>query len=333
MEYSPPAHQFGQKAPRFTCRHAGKFKDMSERMGYSVKCRNWRCSLECHANAARKWGLCVEHHLLKCLSDGMTVYRGCLKLPKGATPEDHKRAKDSFLLAIRRWAKRHGHHVEMCAKIDLSSLTEAHWDTVLWTDAPHRKLHDFFGQSWKRAGGDHQSLVKVLNEELTATIRYTAKDMNLRPGEHIIPASSDVMPLECTWTTAGFWRGSSMDSVWSELIQEWLKAKNGQCGLQYIISQHTDTLDPEIAAQLNVFIDQRYIPGQDKHYDRQAFLTRLPRTPEQGVGLAEYAERWGVRVEYMQSILESTPLARRNDGHVDKAGHCHFNGWYLATPA
>lgn len=327
---------FGQRVPRFTCRHAARFKEISEQKGYPIKCRNWRCSLECNANAANKWSLCIERHLLKCLDDGKRVYRGCLKLAKDASPEQHRQAKETFLLAIRRWAKRHGHEVEICAKLDIVNLFDAHWDTVLWTDAPHRKLHDFFGKAWKRAGGTHQSLVKVFEEELADVADYTVKrdDLPVKP-KRVIPASREEMGgLEVTWTTAGFWRGSSLDGVWSELIQEWQKARAAS---NLKNKQLTDTfdpdIDPEIASQLDVFIDQRYIPGQDKHCDRQAFLTRLPRTPEEGIGLAEYSQQWGVRPEYMLSILESLPMARMTNGEADKAGHCRYNGWYMATPA
>lgn len=144
MYSSLQTHRFSQDSPRFTCKYERQFLETSLVKGFEVKCRQARCSIECNLNEcnlnwARKHDICLTRHL-KELTEDMIHYRGNLTMPPKATPTDHRKTKKQFLQIINRWKSRNGYTVEIHVKLDITSPSDAHWDTVVYSDAPKKSL-------------------------------------------------------------------------------------------------------------------------------------------------------------------------------------------------
>jgi hypothetical protein len=282
------------------------------------------------------------------LPEDIKVYKGHLSLAKDASPGDHQAVKDAFLLAIRRWAKRHGHRVELHATIHITSPTQAHWDYHLWTDANYWALRTFFNAAWKRAGGDRSVMVEP--DSIDATARYQAKPAEPDPKsrEVLLPAAQSMLGIDTQWSTRGFWRGRSIDIIWSELIREWKDgpivltnedyqavrscpechdSRPNLCPIHASLSQNkrdiTDTPDTSKIP----FHDDRHIPGLSRVRDRNEFLKNLPDQADHAIGLTEYARRWGVSPDYLRIILEEIPGVSRTDGQVIGGKSC-YGGWF-----
>jgi hypothetical protein len=186
-----------------------------------IKCRRPTCSHQCYANWAQKHAACVA----KLLKDSVTEphYRGNLTLAGGSTPADHKRVRKEFLRIIRRWATKHAYTFEAHGVLHITDPINAHWDVVAYSDAPKTTLRRVVSDAWSRAGGLRQSLVPLDPDELDAVTRYQVKEAP-KKGRVYLPAEQSVSGLNLHWSTAGFWRGKSVDQLWAELIQEWFHA-------------------------------------------------------------------------------------------------------------
>lgn len=309
--------QFAQQNPRYTCKRAGHFHRLSQSKGYKCKCRDPRCSLECNKAWSRKVSSCLSRHLLSLQDQGWRVFRGNLMMPKGSTPDDHGKAKASFLLSIKRWAKRHDHTVELHGVLHVTGPQEAHWDIVVWTDAPYHPLHEHVGQAWP----GRWSLIAAHN--LEATANYTAKPVaRVREQAHYLPAPSAVCGLNCHFATRGFWCGKGMEGIWREVVAEWL-------GTTPALTSKTDITDTPPAPES---IPEPYIPGADRVADRARFAAHLPTTPEESIGLADYAQRWGVSPGYMRDVLASVPMVRVTNGELVNGNYDHQGYWRSPAP-
>ena len=237
---------FAQENPARRCRQGKFFLQKSLDKGFIIKCRSWSCSEECKRNAANKLAMCLEYRLSE-LPSNYETYRGALMMPSGASPAEHRKSKDTFLLALRRWAKRHGHVLELQGKLHATKVNEAHWDIVAFSDAPYRKLHDFFCRAWRKAGGHRPALVPMRPGKTIAVAKYHAKDVEEPRGRDLVPVSSRVMGLETVWgtrktaTSPGFW-GRPVNEIWAELIKKWFKDELAceACGVRRD-SEVTDT--------------------------------------------------------------------------------------------
>lgn len=334
MDIVSKNHRFSQSNPRYKCRRPKFFAALSERLGYEVKCRDARCSIDCNRNWAIKHGVCLDHHL-STLPDGLTVYRGHLRMPENASPKDHDDAKGAFLRAVKRWGKRHGYTVELHGVLHITDPTNAHWDVVAYSNAPRKPLCEFVSAAWDRAGGLRQSLVPMEGAEIAAVARYTAKAINSRTNSRtrrdarFLPAPQVVLGLDRKWSTRGFWIGTNVDAIWSELIKDWLKSRESSNKTKMDI---TDTHDNCTAIDLAPLVDDRYIPGEDPHRDRLAFPWRLPTDPAESIGLTDYAARWGVSQDYMRGILAEDSSVVVQAGELVDGRHV-FSGYYrIATP-
>jgi hypothetical protein len=341
---------FAQSNPRYTCRYATRFKELSERKGFGIKCRSINCSLECNSNWAFKHSTCLTRHLLD-LPENLAVYKGHLTLPKDSTPDQHKIAKDTFLLSLRRWAKRHSCQVELHAVIHVTDPKNAHWDYHMWTNAQYRPLHNFFLESWQRCGGKRPTMVEP--DSIQATARYQNKPVEIdeKAKEFWLPSTQPVMGIDTQWSTRGFWLGKTTNEHWREWIEEWKSGPvvlNKDCYQEILACEDCRNLRPKLCKIHNgldqnkrditdtpdscktPYQDDRYIPGLDSVRDQKHFVQNLPQSPSEGVGLSTYADRWGVSTDYMLRILQSSPHAVQTSGEL--VGNKHsWHAWYRTT--
>jgi hypothetical protein len=233
---------FAQTAPRYSCRNERRLLETSLAKGFLVKCRRPRCSLNCQGNWAYQHATCLARHLSE-LPKGLTPYRGNLTLPKGSSPAAHSAAKQEFCRILRRWKDKHGYILEIHAVLDITSPTEAHWDVVAYSDAPAKPLRAVVSDAWSRAGGLRQSLIRLDDEELQGQCKYQAKDtlrVDRRP--RFLPADRSILGLDHQWSTADFWRGRTIKSIWSELVSEWFGDDQGDDDDARVVSNSSNTL-------------------------------------------------------------------------------------------
>jgi hypothetical protein len=286
--YSTPQHDYQQQYPRFVCRNSSRFYEISQFKGYTCKCRNPRCSLECHQNWARKQGSIIARHLHD-LPEQFTPYRGNLSLPKDASPQDHHRVRAAFLLALKRWKQRHNYIVEIHATTHVVDSNNSHYDIVAFTDAPHKPFHRAMLDLWVKAGGKPPTCVPLKEPEIDATAMYNSKailrvssntDKTKKPTKLPSPNllnSREISGLDLTWHTRksksseGFWRGTKPDAIWQELCAEWF--------------------DKEATPD---DIPKPYIPGNDFVQDKRRIAAKLPTDPLQAVPLWAFTRQWGL---------------------------------------
>jgi hypothetical protein len=149
----------------------------------------------------------------------MPIYRGHLRMPVDATPDQHRRCKQEFLRIMARWRKATGHVFEIHAVQHITDMHNCHWDTVAYSDAPRKTLRVQVSDAWERAGGLRQSLVPLGPDEVESQCRYQAKDVEPEriKGKRYLPCAG----LQFHWSSNGFWMGHKRDDLWKELIQEW----------------------------------------------------------------------------------------------------------------
>jgi hypothetical protein len=156
----------------------------------------------------------------------MPSYRGCLKMPTGASPKDHARAKRSFLQSMERWAVSRGVIFKIHAILHVKPES-AHWDVVAYSDSPRTPLKEAVSTKWKRAsGGGHQSLMPMTAEEIKVACRYAAKDVDPTPKNRrsYLPVGRKAGGMNMTWCSRGFWAGCKVADLWREQIEEWKAA-------------------------------------------------------------------------------------------------------------
>ncbi len=215
--------RFAQEKPLAYCRNSRQnlilCRELVEtgRINYIFSCRRVRCSLECNAACKNKHASCVNKFVRDYVR--MPTYRGHLRLPVDATPDDHKRCKKKFLRIMARWRKTTGHAFEVHAVQHITDMNNCHWDTVAYSDAPRKTLRAVVSSAWERAGGLRQSLVPLEPDEVESQCRYQAKDVAPEriKGKRYLPCAG----LQFHWSSNGFWQGHKRDDLWKELILEW----------------------------------------------------------------------------------------------------------------
>jgi hypothetical protein len=172
----------------------------------------------------KKHAAVVDKLLRDYLPDGVRVYRGHLRMPPDAPPDDHKRAKKAFCRSMRRWAERRGVAFEVHAVQHITDPHNCHWDTVCYSDAPRTALRAAVSSAWERAGGLRQSLVPLDPDEIGGACKYQSKDVKpeIRRGTHYLPVAQG---MKYHWSSAGFWRDHAIDDLWKECIAEWFPDK------------------------------------------------------------------------------------------------------------
>jgi hypothetical protein len=125
-----------------------------------------------------------------------------------------------------RWAKRRGVTFAIHATMDITSPTDCHWDCVAYSDAPVTPLKAAVSAAWSRAGGAHQSLMPLDDDEIAAQCRYAAKDLapKRQRGQRYLPMirpKGERGGINHQWYSAGFWRGHTVKELWHECIEEW----------------------------------------------------------------------------------------------------------------
>ncbi len=309
-------YEFVQEYPRFICRYAARYREISELKGFQVKCRDPRCSESCNLNWACKHGTCVAKHL-RNLPPELKRYRGNLTLPAGATVEDHRRIKSVFLQALRRWKAREGYTLEIHAVAHPTSPREVHYDVTAYSDGPAKPVRQAVKSLWIRSGGKGGSFVALDDDEIDPAARYQAKDTPLqvnREKRYLLAPRS----IEITWQTGGFWRGDSLDAIWSRLIAEWFDLDD-DCGIAPIV-------DRKLSVSESV---PTYTPGVCPERDKIHFRAKLPTDPRDAIGISNYAKQWGVTGVYMLGILRGCPNAICLDGWSNPdTGHLVYNAWH-----
>jgi hypothetical protein len=329
--------QYVQKSPRFLCRNARRFQQISESKGFVCKCRDPRCSIQCHENWSQKQSACLARHLRDLPAD-LVCYRGNLTLSPGATPEDHHKVRASFLLSLRRWAKRDNLVAEIHATTHPTSPDNAHYDFVAYSGSP--QFPSILRQKWVSAGGLRATCVRLHQDEKDATAKYTSKvPFGGRPIHK--EGETDTLPqpkllnvrqisgLDITWHTrsskasSGFWRGSSVDQIWSLLIAEWhpepdeeIILLRGTLGLNPIREREPEPVPPQ------------YHPGLDLRRDAWVMSEYMPRTARDAVGATAYGERWGVSGDWMLRVFQEMRGSIRLNGEIVDGKH-KTNAWYI----
>lgn len=196
--------------------------------GYEVKCRDARCSFACNARWSYKHWTCVHRLLYEHEGNENVIYRGHLRLPADAAPKVHRRVRKEFLRILNRWRIENSYTLELHAVLDIDDPLNAHWDTVVYSNAPSRPLKMAVSDAWRRAGGLKQTLVLVDDVELVGTLKYQVKDTT-RPdrAKRFLPASRQEMGMNHHWSTRGFWAGKSEQDMWAEQRKEWFAPGKG----------------------------------------------------------------------------------------------------------
>jgi hypothetical protein len=178
-----------------------------------------------------------------------TKYRGNLMLPKGATPDDHKAAKKSFLQSMSRFAAKRGGVFRIHATQEIDDPLNVHWDCNAYSDIPVTPLAKAIGKYWKRAGGEkaRQSLVILADDddEIDASTKYNAKVDH--PIKYLAAKGTG---LNRVWYSKDFFEGTTQKALWHEFIEE-LKAagvfrrKRSHSKEPSLDSKNTPELPPE----------------------------------------------------------------------------------------
>lgn len=333
-------HCFIQQSPRFYCRYARRFAQISEIKGFPVKCRDSRCSQACRNAWQQKHGACLARLLSELPGDCLELYRGNLTLPPAASPDDHKRVKKEFLRIINRWKQGHGYAVEIHAVLHPTDPLNAHWDIVAYTNSPAKPFRKALADAWVRAGGRRCTRVALDGTELDAWARYTAKTTKVDREDHLLLAPQSECGIDGIWSTRGFWQGKTVDQIWSTLLAEWFPSQDDdeQLELAFIVAQRRaergigpiEDRDIRAKPKPDPAPPAPYIPGDDVDLDAARFARHLPTDPGSAVGVSHYATRWGVDADYMLSVLRKIPRARCLDGWQNPStGNCVYNAWYI----
>jgi hypothetical protein len=340
-------YRYVQISPRFLCRNASRFQQISEVKGFRCKCRDPRCSIQCHANAAQKDAAIVARHLHDLPAE-YTAYRGNLTLDPGATPADHRRVKKAFLRSLNRWKTRKSYTVEIMARTHATDSTNAHYDILAFTDAPHKPFHSSMLDLWERAGGKQRNdtvrgatLVRLKDHEKDASAKYQQKaidglapivkeDFRATTPPPKLLNSRKISGLDLTWRTDGFWRGTTPDAIWTMLIAEWhAPAISDDEVAEWNLQRAIDGKPPlAIPEPMPEPLPPAYIPGIDLRRDAWVFREHMPTTPQSAVGANDLAERWGVDGDWMLRCFKTMPNAVRLDGEI-VGGSIISNAWYI----
>jgi hypothetical protein len=338
---------FCQSHPRFVCKNASRFRQISEVKGYVCKCRDPRCSLQCHANWAQKQSACLARHLHD-LPEELVPYRGNLTLHSGATPEDHHRVRAAFLLALRRWAKKKGVVAELHATTHATSPINVHYDIVAYSES--KEFRSVLREKWVSSGGLRATCVPLKEDELDATAEYKSKAVfrkssNYKEGETDTSGTKKAPPkllnsrqisgLDQHWHTRsskhseGFFRGSSIDEIWAVLCKEWHPEIDEDDLLARAMSRDKYGKPPKPVRQPDPApLPAAYIPGIDLRRDAWVFAERMPTTPQSAVGATAYGQRWGVSGDWMLRCFKIMPHAVRLDGDIVNGMHT-YNKWFI----
>lgn len=337
---------FIQVSPRYFCKSLKVRLAAKEKLGldYLPKCRDPRCSQECQANWASKQSAC-RTRLLRDLPADFDTFRGNLTLPPDATPDDHRKVKKVFIQALRRWKKRAGITLEIHSFLHATDPRNAHWDFVGYTSGRRKAAMGIIRDLWTRSGGLRASCVEMSEDEFGAVNRYQTHAAPIskrklsvsRDPIFVFLPRAEMGGLEITWHTAGFWMGSSLEATWRLLISEWFGDDGDDLDEQFEIvkrrtERHANGDDrpsaPISKRELSV-TDSVYIPGDDVSLDRIHFPRRLPRNPDDAIGVEEYSSQWGVSPDYLLSVLRSCPNAQCLNGYPDPvSGHLRYNVWH-----
>lgn len=331
---------FIQVSPRYFCKNLKCRLAAKEKLGlgFLPKCRDPRCSQDCRDNWASKNAACIARHLHD-LPPELRTYRGNLTLPPDATVDDHRRVRKEFLRILSRWKAKRGAILEIHATAHPTNPTNLHYDIIVYSDGPAKPLREAISDAWDRAGGLRYSLVSMNDAETDATAKYQSKAAPRvdREKRYLLAPRSEC-GIEATWHTAGFWRDTSLEATWRTLVDEWfgndemsaeeelahaqrraLRQQSG--GVQLLRGNLEPNSEPQSPPP--------YVPGDDVERDRIHFVRRLPLKPSEAIGVDDYAERWGVSIDYMLGILRSCPNAQCLNGYPDpETGNLKYNAWH-----
>lgn len=278
---------------------------------------------------------------MRDLPETHKTFRGNLTMPLDATPDDHRRVKETFLQSLRRWKNRTGIVLEIHAFLHATDPHNAHWDFVGYHAGRPQAAHAAIRDLWVRSGGLRATAVGMSADEHGAVNSYQS-----HPQRPIVKRTLTVsrtpiyvfrpraeMGLEIVWYTSGFWRGSSLEATWSLLIREWFGGDEELTALEQLeqAQREADRAARGAVAfkPVEAPAPPPYVPGDDLASDRAHFLRRLPRSPGEAIGVDVYSRQWGVSATYMLSVLRSCPEAKCLDGWVDPQTGFHvFNAWH-----
>jgi len=175
-----------------------------------------------------------------------------LSLPSGATPDDHRRVKRTFLQKITRARKKLGCVVELHATLDITDQGNAHWDVVAYSDLSQTKMHALIGESWKGSGGLRFSLVPIQAVEVETAAKYQSKaESERRDRDHYrsLPMSRSAGGLQVTWRTVGFWGQGGQEAAWKELVALWFPTPELPTGSNELVVNLASRPDPNSTPQ------------------------------------------------------------------------------------
>jgi hypothetical protein len=304
--------------------------------GYLVRCRRARCSLSCNANWAKQHGACLARHLQE-LDGQFKQYRGHLRMPVGSKPADHARTKRRFLEIMNRWKSKNGYTFEVHAVLDITSATEAHWDTTAYSNAPVDTLRTVVSEAWERAGGLRQSLVAMEVDELVGQCKYQTKDtaaahIQRDRGVTFLPAEQSVCGINNHWSTAGFWAGRTIKSIWAELVAEWFgdADDDGPSNKENTTLDATDDPATSDPTPESVYRSTRELAEFRRDISARLRMLDNPRTlstriweklphdkPQEAPTVLEVSKRWGLGTAHIRSLLIGLPGAVRIEGGRD----------------
>lgn len=210
---------FAQANPPVICRSWEYLLRQSARLGYRVRCRRNRCSLDCYQNWRQQLGSVLARYLNRHRPDGTEVHRGHLKMPKGSTPNQHSDAITKFLRTLRRAETNTGHVVQVHLAAEITAPDAQHWDMILYTTMKPYPLRDLIRVAWSRAGGDRYSLTGITDPDLTAASKYQAKDTAAaRKSYTYLPAENG---MNITRHSSKFFGGTTKYALWQERLDDW----------------------------------------------------------------------------------------------------------------
>jgi hypothetical protein len=207
--------RFGQTDPSHYCPH--RHSPIYAQDGYTAKHRCPRCSKQCHQAWASKEHASTVHYLDKHLPKTCTVFRGHLHLPKGATVQDHKHARERFIANLRKWKcvrrKKAPVILELRAYTHVHAPDAQHYDYVLYSDLPEDALRPLIRRLWTNAGGREDIALVAIDAqdygELANMVGYLAKTEARHRTRFYLPADTG---LGFVWGTH-FYTAESLADV------------------------------------------------------------------------------------------------------------------------
>ncbi len=231
------------------------------------------------------------------------LFRGCLKLPAGATIGDHERAIKQLVRACRNRRHRHPQVMELDAVAHVTAVNQQHYDITVVADAglAVEEVREFIRGSWTRAGGVFGSLVERDVSDWARELRYQYKTRNTEAvtqmGRRLEPHDAGLIParngLKARWGSVAFSRGR--DAVWKRVLEGWFGAGSNPNQIWANSSQ----------------------PDPDQQ-DRRIVESLLPTDPDRALPLSVVAYRAGMNVDRTLAVIRTLPRVYRHDGYRDR---------------